>query len=82
MTDSSATGSDGSLTDSGTAGSDGSVTGGETSSPDGSAIDSNNVAASQMESVVDGGERSFTLDLSVLVVAALAALVGNGKDKA
>jgi hypothetical protein len=82
MTDSSATGSDGSLTDSGTAGSDGSVTGGETSSPDGSAIDSNNVAASQMESVVDGGERSFTLDLSVLVVAALMALVGNGKDKA
>jgi hypothetical protein len=82
MTDSNTAGSGGSLTDSGTAGSDGSVTGGETSSPDGSAIDSDSVAASQMENVVDGGERSFALDLSVLIVAALAALVGNGKDKA
>jgi hypothetical protein len=77
MTDSNTAGSGGSLTDSGTAGSDGSVTGGETSSPDGSAIDSDSVAASQMENVVDGGERSFALDLSVLIVAALAALVGN-----
>jgi hypothetical protein len=30
-----------------------------------------------MDTVADGGERSFALDLSVLIVAALTALVGN-----
>jgi hypothetical protein len=62
----------GSLTGSGTAGPDGSSTNSGTAKSDGTTS-----VTSQMDTVADGGERSFALDLSVLIVAALTALVGN-----